>query len=158
MRKNLIYIICSLIIIACLIVTIVIKNNKKEEVVKNLEVKEQVVSQGFFKEISLGELLVKLDNKESFILLQSQTWCGHCVKTKPIYEEIVKEYNLEVFYIEVDLLTEQEKATLNAHINYKNTPCTVLIKEGVEAGRIRGFYNKENLIKELVKIGAIKEK
>ena len=117
------------------------------------------LNKGGLEKISNKELLTKIENKESFILMVGQTTCSHCLEYRPRLEKILKEYNLVGYYIEFDLLNDSEKEEFNKYITFSSTPVTIFFDKGGEettATRIVGARDNEYVIAKLKKNGYIK--
>ena len=121
---------------------------------------DSIAGKNYFTEISDNKIIEKIENDESFILLVSQTTCSHCASYKPKLEEVANEYKINVYYIDVDLLTGDEDKNLKKYVNYDSTPITVFIKNGEEttaATRINGDASREKIIKKFKSNGFISE-
>lgn len=119
---------------------------------------DAVLSKSYFIEIKHNEVIDKVKNKDSFVLLISQTTCSHCASYKPKLEDVANEYKLEIYYIDVDLLSSDEYNELKSYINFSSTPDTVFIKDGEEktaATRISGDASKDKIIRKLKSNGFI---
>lgn len=119
---------------------------------------DRILGKSYFKEIKYDELIEKIENKEDMVLLISQTTCDHCASYKPKLEEVANEYKIEVYYIEVNLLDDEEVAKIKSYVNFSTTPMTVFLKNGEEstaANRINGNSSKEKIIKKLRSNGFI---
>ena len=119
---------------------------------------DRVLNKSYLKELKFDELIEKIDNDETFMFLISQTQCAHCISFKPKLSDIAKEYKLDIYYIDVDLLTDEEKSTLKSYVNFDSTPVTVFIKSGEEtsaATRIVGDAKKDRIIMKLKSNGFI---
>ena len=112
----------------------------------------------FLKQLKYDEVMEKIQNKESFILVVSQTTCSHCKEYKPVFKKILKKNNLTAYYIEYDLLSDEEKKEFVKYINFDSTPVTVFLKNGEEsttANRIVGAREEEYIIGKLKSNGYI---
>ena len=119
---------------------------------------DRILGKTYFNEIKYNEVIEKIDNKESFVLLISQTDCTHCISYKPKLEDVANEHKINIYYIDVDLLSEEENNNLNSYINFSSTPITVFLKNGEEttvATRINGDASKEKIEKKLKTNGFI---
>ena len=119
---------------------------------------ESSFSKSYFVKLEFDEVMEKLENKDSFVLVYTQTTCSHCASYKPKVEEVAKEEKIKIYYIEVDLLSSEEKKEFTSHINFSSTPSTVFILDGEEktsANRINGDASKDKLIKKLKSNGFI---
>lgn len=114
-----------------------------------------------YEELSFDQVMEKLDNKEDFILFIGSSQCSHCLSYEPKLKQVIKEYQVKVYYIDVYELSDEENGRFNARISYGNaTPITVFIKKGEETStynRIRGDQDTETIVKMFQKNGFIKE-
>ena len=112
-------------------------------------------------ELKMDELREKINNKESFILLISQTTCSHCAEFKPHFKKVLAANKVTAYYIEKDLLNADEENELKTIANITGTPTTIFIVDGEEAStnyRIKGSGVTEQNIKDrLISMGYIKE-
>ena len=123
---------------------------------------DNIIANKYFNEISDDEIIEKLDNKESFVLLISQTTCSHCANYKPKLKKVAKEYKINIHYIDVDLLDKDDYDELNSRLSFASsgTPLTIFLKNGEEttvANRIKGDSSKDKIIKKLKSNGFISE-
>jgi len=81
------------------------------------------------------------------------TWCGPCKALKPILEDLSKTYTGKVKMVYVDA----DKAK-NTAVKYSVTslPTVVLVKGGVERGRIIGLRSKGDITKQIEAVLAAK--
>ena len=125
-------------------------------------VADLIISKNYFNEIKYTALVEKLDKKGDLILLISQTTCSHCATYKPKLEEIANEHKIKVYYIDVDLLNEDEYANLDSRLSFSSsgTPLTIFLKNGEEstvANRIRGDASREKIINKFKSNGFIEK-
>ena len=123
---------------------------------------DNVIANKYFNKISYDEIVEKLDNKDSFVLLISQTTCSHCATYKPKLKKVAKKYKVDVHYIDVDKLSDDEYDELNSRLSFKTsgTPLTIFFKDGDEstvANRIKGDSSEDKIIKKLKSNGFISE-
>ena len=113
----------------------------------------------YLKEIKYDEVVKKIENKDSFILLLSQTTCSHCMDYKPKLARVAKKYKVEVFYLETDLLDKDKHDELNTYFSFSGTPTTVFVIDGEEktaATRINGDATEQKIINKFKSNGFIK--
>lgn len=112
-------------------------------------------------ELSVSDVIEKINNKESFVLCISQTTCSHCASYKPKLEKISRKYDIELFYIDIDNYRDDEVATFKKYISFDGgTPVTAFIKDGVEptaSNRIFGDSDYDKIVKKLKNNGFINE-
>lgn len=114
-----------------------------------------------YSKISYNDLMKKLENKDSFILMIGSSECPHCDSFKLTLEEINKKYSIDVQYIDILEITDQSNiSNLKSHFPYTGTPTTINIVNGVERNsldRIEGTDDYLDVKNKLVKWGYIKE-
>ena len=112
-------------------------------------------------ELNYKELKEKVDNKESFILVVTKTTCSYCAEYKPVLKEVLYENDIYAYYIEQDLLDNDERAKMNEIANVQETPTTIFIENGAESStqsRFKGNQPKAEIITKLKAMGYIKNK
>jgi thioredoxin-like negative regulator of GroEL len=65
------------------------------------------------------------------LLYFSAEWCGPCRTFKPTMEALSKEIPIQ--FIDVDI-----SANTSQNYNVRSVPTTILIKDGIEVGRLIG--------------------
>lgn len=119
---------------------------------------DKLLSKSYLAEIKYDEVMEKIDNDEDFILLVSQTTCTHCMDYKPKLEKVANKYKINVYYIETDLLSDEEEAELKKHFSFRGTPQTIFVVDGKEetaATRIDGDVSEEKIISKFKSNGYI---
>ena len=127
-------------------------------VVAGAFIADRIISKNYFKVIEYKDLIKKIENKEDVIILISQTTCGHCASYKPKLEEAANKHKIDIYYIDVDLLNDEERTELKSYINFDGTPATVFLRKGEEssaATRINGDASREKIEKKLKSNGFI---
>jgi len=122
--------------------------------------KEEENLDQYLVELTIDELQEKINNKDSFILVISQTTCSHCAEYKPRLKKILQEYNIVGYYIEKDTLNEDEESKLSAIASISGTPTTIFIENGEEvstSSRISGARDNDAIISRLKAMGYISE-
>lgn len=117
----------------------------------------------FFKtgltELTIDKAIEKIENKEDFVLCISQTTCTHCNSYKPKLKEVGKNYDLEIFYIDIDKYEQEEINKFKKYLSFDgSTPVTAFIKNGQETtagNRIFGAVSYEKIVKKLKSNGFI---
>ena len=82
--------------------------------------KQQEIEDNYLIELSYQELEEKIKNKDSFILIYTQTTCAHCHEFKPILKKTLAKQNYYGYEIVLDKLKNGDRAKLN-DIGKRNT-------------------------------------
>lgn len=113
-----------------------------------------------YDEISYQEYSQKIENKETFILYIGSDTCSHCQEFTPTLKKVIKKYNLDIKYINVSGLKEEEYAVLRNKTKVKGTPTIVFVRNGVvESGnknKIQGSVSISEVEKVLKRKGYTK--
>ena len=89
----------------------------------------------------------KVESSDKVSILDfSAIWCSPCKVLKPAFETISKEMKDFDFY-EVDVDKEQKLAH---KFGVMSVPTIVVLKKGMELGRINGFSGKDKLKREIL--------
>lgn len=97
-------------------------------------------------------------NKKSIIVL-GQTGCGNCVSFKPVINEIAKEKNIPIYYINMTDLTDKDQYSLMNSLTYFDdlesfgTPLTLIIENKKVVDSLEGYTEKEDTLKFFQKNG-----
>lgn len=83
-----------------------------------------------YTEINYAQYLEKMKNKETFPLVIGSESCSACALYKGTMDTFIKKYQVEVFYIDLSKLTEEEENKLYGQVNFDGTPTTVFIELG----------------------------
>ncbi len=108
--------------------------------------------------ITVNELESKINNKDSFILVITQTGCSHCEQYLPELEYTLEEVNLEAYDLNITGISDDEQKKLAKHVNFNGTPTTVFYTNGEEKttlNRIIGFASKAKIKERLKSLGYI---
>ena len=104
-------------------------------------------------EISYDKFDSLIKNSESFILYIGSASCHNCTEFGPKFEEVIKENNIKnVYYIDLDGLSDEDRKNFNRTINVTGTPTVVFINDGEEESsfnRINGSVSKEKIVQRL---------
>ena len=111
-----------------------------------------------YTEISVTQFQEKLDAKESFILVIGSDTCSACKSYEPTMQKVMKDINLEIFYINFHVLSDEDYSKIYSSYVVISTPTTLFFKDGVETStydRIVGAVDYDEVIKKLEKLGYI---
>jgi len=114
-----------------------------------------------YTEISYTGLKQKMESKDTFVLVVGAAHCSACKEYKVTMEEVIKDKQIEIFYIDMDKLTEEEDAKLYSEFVVTSTPTTIFFKDGEQTrvyDRIVGAADYNEVVKKLIKHGFMEEK
>ncbi|MCI6266930.1 MAG: thioredoxin family protein [Erysipelotrichaceae bacterium] len=107
--------------------------------------------------ITYPEINKKVEQKDTFILVVSQSTCSHCNDYKPKLTKIAKEYGIDIYYIDYD--EEKEKKEFLEKFNLNNaTPITMFFQNGKETSlmdRLEGDLSSSKVIEKFKEMGFI---
>lgn len=109
--------------------------------------------------IKVSDLETKIENKETFILVISQTGCSHCEQYLPELNRTLADYDLDAFVLNISGLDKENTQTLANYVNFSGTPTTIFFIDGEEKttlNRLVGYASKTKIIDRLESLGYIK--
>ncbi len=109
-------------------------------------------------DIQVSDFVEKIENKDTFILVISQTGCSHCEQYLPELDRTLKEKNLNAYLLNITNLTKEDSTTLSKYVNFSGTPTTIFFHDGVEKttlNRIVGYASRNKIIERLQALGYI---
>jgi Thioredoxin domain-containing protein len=74
------------------------------------------------------------------------TWCGPCMRMKPIFEQLEKEYGDTYKFLSLNIDEERELAVT---YSITSVPSFIFIKDGVIKGKITGSMPKDDLLERI---------
>lgn len=146
----------------------IIKNNKNIIIVLSIIIVLIIAIMyffGFFEkknyctEISLNQLEEKMNNKETFIIFFGSTTCSHCKDFQPTLNQVIKDYDVTIYYLNVHNLSKEENNELLNLINYgSSTPQLYFVKDGEysQYNKLSGARSYKEVVEKLKKNGYIK--
>ena len=111
-----------------------------------------------YTEISYDDYKKLVENKESFPLVIGSSTCSACSMFKPTMESFIKKYQVEVKYIDLSKLSDEDRQSLGSIVNFKSTPTTVFYKDGEQTSvyhRIVGSVGLSDVVDAYKKMGYI---
>lgn len=110
------------------------------------------------KKITYDELNQKMKNKETFVLYIGSKDCSHCAEFKPTLETVIKKYKLEVYYIDMSLVSEEQYNAVKEKTGLNGTPTVLVVEKGKSKStdRIVGTKDEESVIEFFKEINIIK--
>ena len=113
-----------------------------------------------YTELNYEGLQNKLNNKDTFVIVFGSSTCSACATYKKTMETVIKDNDIEIFYLGLDKLTEDEYSKIYSKYVIQSTPTTVFIKDGTETttyDRIVGAAGYSSVIENLKKHGYVGE-
>ena len=110
--------------------------------------------------LQYDEIMEMIENKESFVLVLSQTTCYHCTDYKPTVKSVAREYGIDLYYTDYDKYTKEAREALLNIFNITGSPTTVFVVDGKEKGifsRLVGEASSKSLVKKLEEFGYIEK-
>ena len=111
-----------------------------------------------------------IQEKGTNIVVIGQTTCSHCIAIKPALNSVAGEYKLKLYYINVDVLEEEDSNEFFESLKtleYNDpdfvekgsfgTPLILIIKDGKISNYISGERTTSQLVREFTKYGLIQE-
>ena len=114
-----------------------------------------------YDEISYEKLNTMLENKEDFILFIGAESCSACATYRVTINKVIEEYGIDVKYLDIDKLSDEEYSDLLANFYFTGTPTTIFVENGKEKDtneRIEGSQKFSRVVEKLQENGYIKEK
>lgn len=109
--------------------------------------------------ISYKEYKDLINNKETFILEVMSSSCSACDTLKPRLNDVINEHNINVKYIDVSSLSEDDYNEFTDIIDTTSTPTIIFYENGVEesiATRLIGAVPKNKIVTKFKDMGYIK--
>ncbi len=104
------------------------------------------------KDLSYSEFQSMRKNKETFFVVIIRDGCSHCESFIPKVEEVVDEYDITGYTLNLANIDEEESSEFFKQFNVDGTPTTIFITDGDEVSvmqRIDGNVSKEVLVNKL---------
>lgn len=112
--------------------------------------------------IGLEEYNNLLASSEPSVVVVGQSTCGYCIQQKLVYNQIVDEYGIDVNYLNISYLTEEEGTEFQSSVSYFEeneewgTPITFILKDGEVVSYLDGYNQKESVVSFLEDEGVLK--
>ena len=111
-----------------------------------------------YKEIDYDAYKEMINNKESFILFIGSDECSHCADYEITLNRVIKKYNVEVNYLNLLDMSNEQLNEFKSQISFTGTPTTIFIKNGEEDShynRIVGAVDYDEVVKKFEDNGYI---
>lgn len=91
-----------------------------------------------YTEISYSEFNKLKEENKTFPLVIGSATCSACAMYKPVMEQFISNYQVEVYYIDLSKLSDEDYSKLKAEITFDGTPTTVFYEDG----KLTSFYDR----------------
>lgn len=110
-----------------------------------------------YTELSCDDLFTKLENKDTFVLVFGSDTCSACKSYEPTMQKVMKDKKIEIFYVNIHNLSDEDYSRIYSKFVVTSTPTTVFIKDGEKLGihTIVGAAKYEEVVASLEKLGYI---
>lgn len=111
-----------------------------------------------YDEISYKEFNELVENKKSFPLVIGSSTCSACSLFRPTMEAFISKYNIDVKYIDISKLSEDESNYLMSYVGFKSTPTTIFFEDGKQTStvyRIVGSVSMDEVVSAYKRMGYI---
>ena len=111
-----------------------------------------------YHEINYDDYKKMIENKESFPLVIGSSICSHCAMFKPTMELFISKNQVDVKYIDLSKLSEDDYNSFTSLVGIKSTPTTIFIENGVQLSteyRIVGSLSYNEVLAMYKKMGYI---
>ncbi len=107
---------------------------------------------------TLKDFYAAIDSKETNVIYFASSTCGYCAMEKPIFQNIVKDYDMKYFELDASKLTKSELSEIMTALGIEgSTPTTVVVKDNTIVDRQNGYLDGKPYVEFLSKNGALPE-
>ena len=103
-------------------------------------------------EITYTEYKEKMESEKPFIVIIERTTCSHCINYMPVAEQFASDYNIPIYYINTDNLSQDEFTSLqksNTFFKKKKdnwgTPTTIILIGNQAIDYLEGETDEDGL-------------
>lgn len=133
-------------------------NDYREEEKEDEESKtEQVKEYSHIEKLNLTSFKELINDKRSFVVVISQTYCSHCIEFKPTLNKVLSDNNVIGYELDILTLNQKEVEELTNMIEVSGTPTTLIYIDGVvQTEKLEGNVTQSEVTTYLKKYGFIK--
>lgn len=91
-----------------------------------------------YTKISYTEFNEKKENGDTFPLVIGSSTCSACATYEVIMKQFIEGNQVEIFYIDLSDVSEDEYNNLKTEISFTGTPTTVFYQDG----KLTSYYNR----------------
>lgn len=113
----------------------------------------------YLKDITVNEIVDKIDKKDDFILYVKQTDCEHCKTFTPRFASVLKDYKQDAYVLNITDLSDEDSKTFGKLIEVDGTPTVLFYKNGEKSMiTIEGEQTVDNIKSKMKSAGFPVEK
>lgn len=103
--------------------------------------------------------VLKYDNTSVVVI--GQSGCQYCIKSKPVFNQIIDDYGIKIYYLNITDLSDEDKAKFNDSLDYLKdtnwgTPLTLILKKGKVVDSANGLLDYDGYVELFKKNNIIK--
>ena len=102
-----------------------------------------------------------INSNEKQIIVFAQTGCSHCEEARPNLNEIAKDYDITINYLNITDLSADDQSSMTESLDILKdgfgTPLTIIIENKKVIDSLEGFESKDSMIDFFKKNGFIEE-
>ena len=110
------------------------------------------------KTIKYSDFKEKINNKETFMLIVSQTGCSHCEEYEPILKKVLNDNNIDAYSLNITYMSKSDFKEFKDKYSFEGTPTTMFFNKGEEifSSRIIRSTTEKKLTNTLKRLKYIK--
>ena len=110
--------------------------------------------------IDVKEYNKLVKSKEASVIVVGQSTCSYCVKAKVILNEVASKNDIEINYLNLSYMTEDDYADFTSSFEYFQsdswgTPVTMIVKNGKIVDKLEQLVTEEEYIEFFTKNGVL---
>ncbi len=101
-----------------------------------------------------------INSSDTQIIAIGRTSCIYCKMTKPVLNRVIKKYNVNINYVNYDLLSEEEFESLTKSFDFLSseewgTPTFLIVQNGELLDTIQGYQSEDTFVEVFKSYGLI---
>lgn len=101
----------------------------------------------------LIEWAEKVQTEEKVLTVIALSYCSHCAEYKPVINEIASEYNIPLYWFEIDEMNSTDSEILTGTVDFSeykgSSPYTAITYGGQVLDQTVGYANKDAVLEFL---------
>jgi thiol-disulfide isomerase/thioredoxin len=95
---------------------------------------EEVIIQDSYsniEKISFDTFKKMIDEKRSFVIVISQTYCSHCIAYKPVFNDVLKRNKINGYELDLLTIAQEDYEEFNNLLDVTGTPTAIIYVDGI---------------------------